>query len=197
MPKTYDPAVTPPNAQRRQEHARDDAWVRAFLRRARIGHVVTHWDGQPFINPTTFWYDEAGHRLIFHSNLVGRVRANAEHAARVCFEASEFGRFLPSNVALEFSVQYASVIAYGEVALVAELEAKRQALYGLIAKYFPQLEAGREYRPITDLELKRTSVYAIAIESWSGKENWPAQAEQSDAWPSLPAALLPPPFTAD
>jgi hypothetical protein len=27
---------------------------------------------------------------------------------------------------------------------------------------------GQEFRPITDQELKRTSVYAIAIESWSG-----------------------------
>jgi hypothetical protein len=30
------------------------------------------------------------------------------------------------------------------------------------------MTAGKEYRPITDEELKRTSVYAIAIESWSG-----------------------------
>lgn len=197
MPKDYNPALTPPNAQRRKEHARDDAWVRAFLRRAQIGHVVTQWDGQPFINPTTFWYDESHHQLIFHSNVVGRMRANAEHATRVCFEASEFGRLLPSNVALEFSIQYASVIAYGQVALIEAVEAKRQALYGLIGKYYPHLQAGREYRPITEAELKRTSVYAIAIESWSGKENWPAQADQSDEWPPLPATLLPSPFTAD
>jgi hypothetical protein len=42
------------------------------------------------------------------------------------------------------------------------------------------------YRPIIDQELSRTSVYAILLESWSGKENWPEEAEQSDEWPSLP-----------
>jgi len=42
----------------------------------------------------------------------------------------------------------------------------------LLDKCFPDLKAGRDYRPITDSELARTSVYAIAIESWSGKENW-------------------------
>jgi hypothetical protein len=42
---------------------------------------------------------------------------------------------------------------------------------------------GQECRPITDEELKRTSVYAISIESWSGKRNWPEQADQSDEWP--------------
>jgi hypothetical protein len=190
MTKNYDPAVTPPHAQRRREHARDDDWTRAFLRRAQIGQVVTQWGEQPFINPTTFWYDEARHRLIFHSNIVGRVRANSEHADRVCFAATEFGRFLPSNVALEFSVQYASVVVYGRIQVLRGEDEMRAALYGLIGKYFPHLTAGKEYRPITEQELKRTSVYAIAIESWSGKENWPEQADQSDEWPPLPHEVL-------
>lgn len=190
MSRNYDPAVTPPAHQRRPRNARDDTWVRAFLHRAQIGHVATAWDTQPFINPTTFWYDEAGHRLIFHSNIVGRMRANADHSDRVCFETSEHGRLLPSNVALEFSLQYASVLAFGRLKVLEDLEEKRAALTGLIGKYFPQLTAGREYRPITDAELKRTSVYAIEIESWSGKENWPERAEQSDEWRSLPAELL-------
>lgn len=190
MPKNYDPAVTPPHQQRRPEHARDEAWVRAFLHRARIGHLATHWDGQPFQTPTSFWYDEAGHQLAFHSNVAGRLRANLERDGRACLEASEFGRFLPSNVALEFSVQYASVVVFGRVRVVTDPPEQRRLLSGLIDKYFPDLQAGREYRPITDQELKRTSVYALAIESWSGKENWPAQADQSSEWPALPKELL-------
>ena len=45
--------------------------------------------------------------------------------------------------------------------------------------------AGHEYRPITDQELARTSVYAIHIDSWSGKRNWKERADQSDEWPPL------------
>lgn len=189
MPKNYDLAVTPATAQRRPHNARDDAWVRAFLERAEIGHLATAWDGQPFQTPTTFWYDAAGHQLVFHSNIVGRVRANLERDPRACLEASTFGRFLPSNVALEFSVQYASVIVFGRVRVVTEREEQRRLLTGLIAKYFPRLTPDRDYRAITDDELKRTSVYALGIESWSGKENWPETAEQSADWPALPEAL--------
>jgi hypothetical protein len=47
------------------------------------------------------------------------------------------------------------------------------------------MAAGREYREITDKELRSTSVYAIAIESWSGKENWKERAHQSDEWSAL------------
>lgn len=185
MPRDYDPAVTPPTQSRRPELALDEAEIAALLGRARLGHVATAWDGQPFINPTTFWHDAARGRIIFHSNVVGRVRANVEHAARVCFSASEYGRLLPSNVALEFSIQYESVIVFGTVTVLADPDEKRAALYGLIAKYFPAMRAGVEFRPITDQELKRTSVYAISIEQWSGKRNWPEQAEQSDEWPPL------------
>jgi nitroimidazol reductase NimA-like FMN-containing flavoprotein (pyridoxamine 5'-phosphate oxidase superfamily) len=185
MPQDYSFAVTPANEQRRPRNAMSDECVKGFLRRAPIGHVATRWDDQPFITPTSFWYDEVQHAIIFHSNIVGRIRANSERHAEVCFEASEYGEFLPSNVALEFTVQYQSVICFGRIRVIEEDDEKRQALYGLIAKYYPTMTAGKEYRPITDQELKRTSVYAIVIESWSGKRNWPDEAEQSDEWPSL------------
>jgi len=185
MPKNYTLNVTPANQQRRPENAMSDEWVKDFLRHAPIGHVATRWDDQPFITPTSFWYDEAQHAIIFHSNLVGRTRVNSEHHDQVCFEASEYGEFLPSNVALEFTVQYQSVIVFGKVRVIDEAEEKRRALYGLIGKYYPTLTAGEEYRPITEQELKRTSVFTIAIESWSGKRNWPDKAEQSDKWPRL------------
>ncbi len=185
MPKDYDPKRTVPNGQRRAELVLSDDETRAVLGRAQVGNIATAWDGQPFINPTTFWYDAAGHRLVFHSNVVGRMRANAEHDGRVCFSASIFGRLLPANVALEFSLQYESVVAFGTLGVLVEEDERRLALSGLIAKYFPTMTAGQEYRPITEGELKRTSVYAIAIAHWSGKRNWPERADQSDEWPAL------------
>ncbi len=187
MPKDYSLGVTPANQQRRPKNAMSDEWVKEFLARAQIGHGATRWEDQPFITPTNFWYDPARHLLYFHSNVIGRIRANIERHPQVCLEASEYGRFLPSNVALEFSIQYQSVVVFGKIRVIDDEEEKRYALYGLIGKYFPDMRPGQEYRPITPEELKRTSVYAIAIESWSGKRNWPEKAEQSDEWPPLSA----------
>lgn len=175
----------PTDGQRLPEYARDEAWIRTFLRAAQVGHAASVWDDQPFVTPTSFWYDEANHRIVFHSNIAGRMRANLERNPKVCFEASEMGRLLPSNIALEFSLQYRSVMVFGTTRILESEEEKRAALYGLIRKYFPTMEAGREYRPITDKELKRTSVYELKIESWSGKENWKERADQSDEWPAL------------
>lgn len=184
MPRDYQ-NVSPTAFQRLPEYQRDEEWIRVFLRAARVGHVASARDGQPFVNPTAFWFDEANHQIVFHSNMTGRIRANLESNPRVCFEASELGKMLPANVALEFSLQFRSVIVFGSARLITDREEARRVLYGLIGKYFPALSAGKEFREITDKELKRTSIYAIQIDEWSGKENWKARADQSDEWPPL------------
>ena len=192
MPRDYSLQKNLPTAhQRKPEYTREEAWIRAFLRRGEVAHIATVWEGQPFVTPTNFYFDEPGYRLIFHSNVTGRLHANIEHEPRVCAEISETGRYLPSNVAMEFSLQYRSVVVFGAAGLVAERQEQRRLLHLLIAKYFGPMELDRDYRPVTDQELRRTAVYELRIESWSGKENWKEQAVQSEEWPPLDARWQP------
>lgn len=184
MPRDYQNASATA-FQRLPEYQREDDWIRAFLSQAKVGHIASAPDGQPFLNPTTFWFDESQHQIIFHANGTGRIRSNIENNPRVCFEASELGEMLPSNVALEFSLQFRSVVVFGRARLITDPEEARRVMYRLIHKYFPAMTAGREFRAITEKELKRTSVYAIQIDEWSGKENWKKRADQSDEWPAL------------
>ncbi len=190
----YDPRTRNRAVSRRPLNRRGDEWIRALLSRLQICRISTVWTGEdgeafPFINPTSFVYRPQTHDIIYHSNLAGRLRANTENSARATFEASEMGRFLPSNDPLEFSVQYRSVVAFG-AARVLEGEEARQALYSLCAHIFPRVHPGREMQPISDEQLSRTSVYALKVEQWSGKENWAEQADQTPDWPALPAELL-------
>lgn len=191
MPRNYAQAA-PTEHQRLPKYQRDDEWIKSFLRHASIGHFA-HLSGvQPFVTPSTFWYDETNQRIIFHANISGRLRSNLEANPRVCMEVSEAGRLLPSNAALEFSIQYRSVMVFGSVQIIEDPAEKRAALYGLIAKYFPTMQPGREFRPITDKELAHTSVFALKIESWSSKENWKDSAEMTTDWPPLPEHLQQP-----
>lgn len=184
MPRDYTDQ-TPTAFQRRPHLTKDDDWIRGFLKEAKVGHIASSADEQPFINPTTFWLDEENHQIVFHSNVAGRVRSNIESNPKVSLEASELGRFLPSNVALEFSLQFRSVVVFGSARLVTDPAEARRLLYGLIGKYFPKMTAGKEYREITEKELRATSIYALQIEAWSGKENWAERADQSDEWTPL------------
>ncbi len=181
MPKDY--AALPPTEMRRRDRAvEDEAWIRAFLHRAPVGALATVHEGQPFLNTNLFVYDEAAHCLYVHTARVGRTRANVERAAAVCFSVSEMGRLLPADEALEFSVEYAGVTVFGKASIVEEPDEARRALQLLLDKYAPHLHPGRDYRPTTDDELRRTSVFRIEIEAWTGK--------RKEAAPDFPGAYF-------
>ncbi len=145
----------------------DEAELHAMLAAADVGYLALSVNGQPYINPNLFWFD--GERIYFHTARKGRTRASIEANPRVCFTVAERGRFLPAETALNFSVEYASVIVFGRARVLEEEAEKTRALQGLLDKYFPHLQPGRDYRPITPDELARTAVYAIEIEAISGK----------------------------
>ena len=183
----YNPNNRPINQSRRPKLDMDDEWNAKFLNKIKVGHISTRDGNQPFINPTSFWYSKEDHEIYFHSNAVGRMRFNAENNPETCFECYRSGRLLPSNLALEVSFQYECVIAFGRIRVIEDIDEKRGVLNELLQKYFGEMRSGEDSRPITNNELKRTSVYGIKIESWSGIRNWEERADQAEdnEWPDL------------
>ncbi len=163
----------PRTALRRRDRGRDDRWVVQFLERAAYGFLATvDTEGQPFLNSNLFVFDgSAGRRRIYlHTHRTGRTRSNMEAGDRVAFSAVAMGRLLPALEALEFSVEYAGMVAFGRGRVVEDLEECHRAMQMLLDKYAPHLKPGQDYRPSTDDELARTSVYRIDVETWSGKQ---------------------------
>jgi len=178
-----DDAVLPFNKIRRSDRAvENDAWIKAFLRRAAYASIATSFAGQPFITTRTFAYDEKAHAIYVHGAKVGRFAANVRANPKVCLSISEMGRLLPADTALEFSTEYAGVTVFGQVHVVEDQAEAARALQLFLDKYFPRLRPGVHYRPITPAELKRTAVYRIAIDLWSGK--------QKKAAPDFPGAFF-------
>lgn len=191
MTNFYDPAVRDPSISRRPQNRRDDDWIRALLARVGIGRVATVWQSEggtpvPFITPLAFVYRPDRHDLVYHTNVTGRLWANTGQGHPATFEASEIGSLLPSNSPLELTVQYRSVVAFGTARVLTDPAEARAAMTVLSQRLFPDLRVGTDTRPILDSDLARTSVYSLAVERWSGKENWAAQAIQEDEnWPAL------------
>ncbi len=167
QPSTPPELVQP---RRRDRAVTDEGWIKAMLHRAPSGVLATSTEGQPFLNTNLFVYDESHHALYFHTAQAGRTRTNITANPRVCFTVSEMGRLLPARTALAFSVEYASVVVFGNVTVVEDPAEKRHGLQALLDKYFPHLHPGEDYRPITDEELERTAVYRLNIRQWSGKQ---------------------------
>jgi nitroimidazol reductase NimA-like FMN-containing flavoprotein (pyridoxamine 5'-phosphate oxidase superfamily) len=161
--------VYPINQPLRKDRAMDDTWIKAYLQSVPFGTVATDFEGQPFIKPTLFVYDEGKNVIYIHGALVGRMRTNMEANPRVSFCIAEMGRLLPADTAMEFGVEYSSVVVYGTAEVVTDAEEARYGLQLLLDRYFPHMKPGVEYREIIKEELDATAVYRLNVDSWSGK----------------------------
>ena len=61
----------------------------------------------------------------------------------VVVEVSELGKLLPSNVALEFSLQFRSVIVFGQPRLITDIEEAHRVMYRTHPQIFPHDDCGQ------------------------------------------------------
>lgn len=170
-----DYLTRPVTQLRRKDRALTEIeWMDRLLALAPLGHLAVIWNGQPSIHSNYFWYDANAERVYWHTAGTGRLRAMFEAGVSgACFTVSEFGRLLPADTPFDFSTEYASVVLYGPVTLVADtnMAEKRHALDGIMAKYAPHLTAGVDYAVMPDGDITRTSVYSLSVEQRVGKHN--------------------------
>ncbi|MGD2121731.1 MAG: pyridoxamine 5'-phosphate oxidase family protein [Gemmatimonadota bacterium] len=180
---------------RRRDRSKDETWIRALLHRGEAAVMAAVLDGQPVCLPRLYAYDEEREAVYVHGaygGVTGKVLEKGasvegaseedagkedagedgpgEKGAPVAMTVYEMGRLLPADEALEFGVEYRSVVLTGRAVEVDDPEEALRGLELIMAKYAPHLEAGEDYAPIQPEELIRTSVVRIDIESWSGKE---------------------------
>jgi hypothetical protein len=175
---------------RRQDRAKDEPWIRAYLRAATWGFLgLVGEDGLPYVHSNLFVFDEERHCLWMHGYRAGRMRSSVDACASVVFSAAGMGRLLPAASALEFSLEYASVVVFGTGRVVGDVEEATRGLRMLMEKYAPHLRYGEDYRAVAPEELERTAVYRVDIEAWSGKQK-EAAADYPGAF-TLPEPAVP------
>ena len=156
--------------RRKDRVVNDDAWIREFLMRAPVISVSFTDGEQPFCKPTLFVYDPKRHAVYFHATQFGHTVEVMRAHPRATIMAFEMGRLLPADRAFDFSLEYASVVAYGKITLVEEAEEAYEGLQLLVDKYFSHLEPDKDYATAQPAELKVTAVFRLDIEAWVGKQ---------------------------
>ncbi len=177
---------------RRRDRGQDEGWIRAYLGQAPWGVLAFGGkSGPPHLNSNLFLYRGDPDRIYLHSARTGAMPSGLAEGEDVpaSFTAAGMGRLLPADTALEFSLEYHGVVATGRARTVDDVDEAQDILNGLLIKYAPHLEPGRDYRAIVAEELRRTAVFRLDIEAWSGKEK--AVGEHPG---SFPLATLPVPF---
>ena len=160
---------------RRRDRAKDEAFIEAALDRIPWGTLcVSAAAGPPHVNTNLFVHRSEPDRIYLHTARTGaladRVRGADEGGAAAAFTVAAMGRLLPADTALEFSVEYAGATAVGRVREVTDPAEAAEALQALLDRYAPHLRPGRDYREIVADELRRTAVFRLDVEGWSGKQ---------------------------
>lgn len=149
----------------------DEAWIESFLARRPKGVLGLVDGGAPYLVTQLYVYDGDERAIYLHGANAGRTKdvVSSTGDAEACFTVSEMGRLIPAEKPVDFTVEYASVDAFGAVSLVTDPADKRRTLEAFMAKFAPQLAAGEDYEPMSEASIDRTSVYRLAVDGWSAK----------------------------
>lgn len=151
--------------RRPQRAVYDRAQVYSILDEGVVCHVGFIVDGRPVVIPTA--YGRAGDRIYIHGSAASRMLRSLAEGIDVCITVTLVDGLVLGRSAFHTSMNYRSVVMFGNARLVTDREEKLEALRSFTNHVIP----GRweEVRQPTDQELAATSALALPLEEVSAK----------------------------
>jgi uncharacterized protein len=139
--------------------------IDAILDETLISHVGFVHDAHPVVIPTL--HARLGDRLYLHGSAASRMLRTLLKGVPVCVTATLVDGLVLARSAFHHSVNYRSVVVFGEATAVEPEEERLKALELFTEKLVP----GRwgEVRPPTRQELKGTKVLSLPLDEASAK----------------------------
>ena len=143
----------------------DRETVYGILDAGLVCHVGYCFEGQPFVASTAYWRE--GDRVVWHGSSASRMIRALRGGVQCCFNVSLWDGIVIARSGYHSSMNYRSVIIYGEAEQITGVDAKEAALKNFIDRLWP----GRweEMRPINKQEMKATTVLALPIAEAAAK----------------------------
>lgn len=151
--------------RRKNKEITDRLEIEDLLSNAMVGRLGSCLNNIPYITPVNFVYDN--NKIYFHSALEGRKITNIESNPKVCFEIDELKSIIPGHSPCASTTEYKSIIVFGDIKFVTDINEKTRALNKLVEKYAPQ--SVKTSLPSGAVE--RTSVLVIKAEEITAKQS--------------------------
>lgn len=166
----------------------DQALVYKILDEGFICHVGFVVDGKPVVIPTG--YARAGDQLYIHGSAASRMLRALKSGADVCVTVTLIDGLVLARSAFHHSMNYRSVVIFGNAVPVEEQAEKLAALRALSEHMIPQ--RWDAVRQPNDQEMKATTVLALPLTEVSAKvrSGPPLDDEEDYSWPVW-AGVLP------
>ena len=143
----------------------DRETIHAILDEALICHVGFSIEGQPFVIPTIHWRD--GDTLYFHGSAASRMLRTLRGGVDACVTVTLLDGLVLARSAFHHSMNYRSVVVFGNAREVTDRDEKLRALDRLVEHITPDRAAA--VRPPNENELRQTLVLALPLHEASAK----------------------------
>lgn len=167
--------------QRPQRGSHDPEVIAAILDEALVCTVAFVEDDRPVSMPTTHW--RMGDRVLFHGGQGSRLAKAMAAGAELCVTVALVDGLVLARSAFHHSMNYRSVILFGQAVEVSDPAEKEAAFAALIEKLMPGRYAG--VRPPNAKELAATMLLALPITEGGAKARSgpPIDDEADMSWP--------------
>lgn len=167
--------------QRPQRGSHDPDLMAAILDEALTCTIAFVDEGRPVSIPTTHW--RMGDRVLFHGGMGSRLGKVMAAGAELCVTVTLVDGLVLARSAFHHSMNYRSVVLFGQAVEVTDPTEKEAAFVALIEKLAPGRYAG--VRPPTDKELAATRLLALPMAEGSAKirSGPPVDDAEDMSWP--------------
>jgi len=143
----------------------DSATIYPIVDAAMICHVGFAIDGQPFVVPTL--YARQDDTILLHGAKGSRLLRHIQLGGEVCITVTLVDGIVLARSVFHHSINYRSAVLFGKGTLIEDEQAKFKAMESFTERLIP----GRwqDARPPSPIEVKQTTIVAVAIESASAK----------------------------
>jgi nitroimidazol reductase NimA-like FMN-containing flavoprotein (pyridoxamine 5'-phosphate oxidase superfamily) len=137
----------------------------AIIDAAKICHVGISIDGQPYVLPMAC--ARQGRELLLHGSVASRLMQALAAGAPCCVTITHMDGLVLARSAFNSSMQYRTVMVFGQARRVEEEDEKRAGLDTLTDRLLPGRRA--ELRASTRKEINATMLVALPIEVFTTK----------------------------
>jgi nitroimidazol reductase NimA-like FMN-containing flavoprotein (pyridoxamine 5'-phosphate oxidase superfamily) len=114
---------------------KDESKIEAFLTQAKTGFLGLCAGDLPYVVPLNFI--RIGHAVYFHGAAEGRKVSMLQHNSQACLTVSEEFGTMASIIPAHTDTAYMSVMIFGHIEFVSNLDEATEAMQHMLNKYVP------------------------------------------------------------
>lgn len=161
-------AETGPRSRIRRHPERSVAErAEAILQAGRIAHVAFAVQGQPYVIPFGYYYEDGA--VYLHGAPASRTLKQLAAGTPVAIEVTLLDGLVASRDARNHSMNYRCVVVYGVAEAIADLDEKRAIFERMTDRLFPQRQAERDYAAASVKDLRSVQLLAVWVDELSAK----------------------------